>query len=172
MIKKTLLLLITSLIITSCKNQKEENKVIVTKSDNNKKSEDLLVKDEDSKALDLQDVKSDEPKESLFNCKENDNGISRYDDPLNKTCVCNDSTFNNAYEIFYKESPDYIQHNLLKKLPQKNHVWKAADADVTYTWILQDTLKINMFFQGGENNYVFYKNSDNKMEYKEYLSLP
>ncbi|WP_337965420.1 hypothetical protein [uncultured Flavobacterium sp.] len=173
MIKKILLLLITSLIITSCKNEKEENKVIVTKSDNSKNSEDLLEKDKDSKTLDLQDENSEEPpKESLFKCKQNDNGVSIYDDPLNKTCVCNESTFDSAYEIFYKESPDYIQHNLLKNLPQENHVWKAADADVTYTWILQDTLKINMFFQGGENNYVFYKNSDDKMEYKEYLSLP
>ncbi len=116
--------------------------------------------------------KKENPKELLFKCKENDNGISRYDDPLNKTCVCNENTFNNAYEIFYEESPDYLKESLLKKLPQKNHEWKAADADVTYTWILQDTLKINMFFQGGENRYVFYKNSDNKIEYKEYLSLP
>ncbi|WP_099712078.1 hypothetical protein [Flavobacterium sp. 9] len=173
MIKKTLLLILGFTILTSCKNQKEENKVIVTKSDNSKNSEELLEKDKDSKTLDLQDENSDEPpKESLFKCKENDNGVSIYDDPLNKTCVCNDSTFNKAYEIFYTESPDYIQRNLLKKLPQKNHEWKAVDADITYTWVLQDTLKIKMFFQGGENNYVFYKNSDNKMEYKEYLSLP
>jgi hypothetical protein len=116
--------------------------------------------------------KSEKPKELLFKCKENDNGKSRYDDPLNKTCVCNDSTFSSAYKIFYNESPDYIQNNLLKKLPQKNFEWKSTDAEVNYSWILQDTLKINMFFQGGENNYVFYKKSDNKIEYKEYLSLP
>lgn len=116
--------------------------------------------------------KSEKPKKLLFKCKENDNGISRYDDPLNKTCVCNEDTFNNAYKIFYNESPDYIQKDLLKKLPQKYFEWKSADVEVTYSWILQDTLKINMFYQGGENNYIFYKNSDNKIEYKEYLSLP
>jgi hypothetical protein len=116
--------------------------------------------------------KSEKPKELLFKCKENDNGKSRYDDALNKTCVCNENTFNSAYKIFYKESPDYLKTSLLEELPQQNREWKAKDADVSYRWILEDTLKIDMYFQGGENYYVFYKNNDNKIEYKEYLSLP
>ncbi|KUJ62429.1 hypothetical protein AR687_08215 [Flavobacteriaceae bacterium CRH] len=153
MIKKTLFLLITTLILASCKHQNDENKSINAKSNNSAK-------------------KIEKPKKLLFKCKENDNGISRYDDPLNRTCVCNETTFNPAYEIFYNESPDYIQKDLLKKLPQKDFVWKSPDAEVTYSWIMQDTLKINMFYQGGENNYVFYKNNNNKIEFKEYLSLP
>ncbi len=120
----------------------------------------------------MQFVKSKNAKEVLFKCKENDNGISRYEDPLNKTCVCNESAFNRAYEIFYNESPDYLKKDLLKKLPQSNFKTRSEDAEVQYKWILQDTLKIEMGFQGGENRYIFYKNDDNKIEYKEYLSLP
>ncbi|MBF4515824.1 hypothetical protein IRZ71_05695 [Flavobacterium sp. ANB] len=171
MVKKILFLLITVLTLISCKQQNDENKSLDVKKENSSNSKYLSKKEKDTGST-MQVEKTEKLSELLFKCKENDNGISRYDDPLNKTCVCNDSTFNSAYKIFYDESPDYIQDNLLKKLPQKNSVWKAADAEVTYSWILQDTLKINMFFQGGENNYIFYKNSDNKMEYKEYLSLP
>ncbi|BFM41715.1 hypothetical protein CFS9_03560 [Flavobacterium sp. CFS9] len=120
----------------------------------------------------MQFVKSKNTKVLLFKCKENDNGISRYDDPLNKTCVCNESTFSKAYEIFYNESPNYLKKDLLKKLPQSNFKTRSEDAEVEYKWILQDTLKIEMSFQGGENRYIFYKKDNNKIEYKEYLSLP
>lgn len=116
--------------------------------------------------------KKEDNKVLLFKCKENDNGKSIYDDPLNKTCECSESTFKNAYKIFYDESPDYLKKNLLKKLPAKNFEWKSEDADVSYKWIANDTLKIDMNFQGGENHYVFYKNIKNKIEYKEYLFLP
>ncbi|WP_433780360.1 hypothetical protein [Flavobacterium anhuiense] len=116
--------------------------------------------------------KSKKNLKSLYACKENDNGKSRYDDPLNKICECNESTFERAYAIFYNESPDYLKKDLLEKLPQRDFLWKSEDADVTYKWILRDTLKIEMSYDGGENNYIFYKNSNNKMEYKEYLSLP
>lgn len=114
----------------------------------------------------------EKPKPLLFECKQNDSGVSIYDDTLNKTCVCNETAFDKAYKIFYDESPDYLQRNLLKDLPAKNLEKKFVDADVTYNWIMKDTLKIHMFFQGGDNDYVFYKNSDNKIEYKEYLALP
>lgn len=171
MIKKILFLLITALLLTSCKNQNEENKSLDVKNDNKDNSENLLKKEKDTVST-TQAEKTEKLTEVLFKCKENDNGMSRYDDPLNKTCVCNETTFDGAYEIFYKESPDYEQKNLLKKLPQKNKEWKAPDADVTYSWVEQDTLKINLFYQGGEDTYVFYKNSDNKMEYKQYVSLP
>lgn len=170
MIKKTLFLLITALVLTSCKHQNDENKSLDVKIDNKENSEDLLKKENDTSTM--QAEKTEKHSELLFKCKENDNGMSRYDDPLNKTCVCNETTFEGAYEIFYKESPDYEQKNLLKKLPQKNQEWKAPDADVTYSWVEQDTLKINLFYQGGEDTYVFYKNSDNKIEYKQYVSLP
>ncbi len=170
MIKKTLFLLITALTLISCKHQNEENKSLDSKSGNKDNSENLLKKENDTSTM--QAEKTEKHSELLFKCKENDNGMSRYDDPLNKTCVCNETTFEGAYEIFYKESPDYEQKNLLKKLPQKNKEWKAPDADVTYSWVEQDTLKINLFYQGGEDTYVFYKNSDNKIEYKQYVSLP
>ncbi|WP_291287004.1 hypothetical protein [Flavobacterium sp.] len=120
----------------------------------------------------MQFVKNKNNKVLLFKCKENDNGISRYDDPLNKTCVCNESTFNMAYEIFYNESPDYLKKYLVKKMPQSNFKTSSEDAEVNYKWVSKDTLKIEMGFQGGENRYVFYKNGNNKVEYKEYLSLP
>lgn len=171
MIKKTLFLLITVLTLISCKHQNEENKSLNVKSDNKDNSENLLKKNKDTDSI-IEVEETEKPTEVLFKCKENDNGMSRYDDPLNKTCVCNETTFEGAYEIFYKESPDYEQKNLLKKLPQKNQEWKAPDADVTYSWVEQDTLKINLFYQGGEDTYVFYKNSDNKIEYKQYVSLP
>ena len=169
MIKKVLFLLLFALLLISCKHQNDENKSLDSKNDNSSHSEDLLKKDTGST---VQVEKTKKLHELLFKCKENDNGMSRYDDPLNKTCVCNETTFDGAYEIFYNESPDYVKKNLLKKLPQKNQEWKAPDADVTYSWVQQDTLKINLFYQGGEDTYVFYKNSDNKMEYKEYVSLP
>ncbi|CAC9974698.1 hypothetical protein [Flavobacterium panici] len=171
MIKKALFLLITVLTLISCKHQYEENKSLNVKSDNKDNSENLLKKNKDTDSI-IEVEETEKPTEVLFKCKENDNGMSRYDDPLNKTCVCNETTFDGAYEIFYKESPDYEQKNLLKKLPEKNKEWKAPDADVTYSWIEQDTLKINLFYQGGEDTYVFYKNSDNKIEYKQYVSLP
>lgn len=121
----------------------------------------------------INDVFTNENKiKLLFKCNRNDNGKSRYDDPLNKTCECNENTFERAYTMFYNESPDYLKKDLLEKLPQKDFLWKSEDADVSYKWILRDTLKIEMSYDGGENNYVFYKNSSNKMEYKEYLSLP
>lgn len=116
--------------------------------------------------------KSQKQEKLLFKCKENNNGRSRYDDPLNKTCECNESTFNTAYEIFYNEAPDYLKKDLLEKLPKKNYKHESNDAEVTYNWILNDTLKIDMIFQGGENHYVFYKKSNDKIEYKEYLFLP
>ncbi|KRB55610.1 hypothetical protein [Flavobacterium sp. Root186] len=171
MIKKVLFLLLFALLLISCKHQNDENKSLDSKNDNSSNSEDLLKKDKDTGST-VQVEKTKKLHELLFKCKENDNGMSRYDDPLNKTCVCNETTFDGAYEIFYNESPDYVKKNLLKKLPQKNQEWKAPDADVTYSWVQQDTLKINLFYQGGEDTYVFYKNSDNKMEYKEYVSLP
>jgi hypothetical protein len=171
MIKKTLFLLITVLTLISCKHQNDENKSLNVKSDNKDNSEDLLKKNKDTDSI-IQVEETEKLTEFLFKCKENDNGMSRYDGTLNKTCVCNETTFEGAYEIFYKESPDYEQKNLLKKLPQKNQEWKAPDADVTYSWVEQDTLKINLFYQGGEDTYVFYKNSDNKIEYKQYVSLP
>lgn len=117
-------------------------------------------------------TKNNTKQKLLFECKENNNGKSRYDDPLNKTCICNKNTFEDAYEIFYNESPDYLKTELIKKLPLKNHKHKTENADVDYNWVLKDTLKIDMFFQGGENHYVFYKNRDNKIAYKEYLNLP
>lgn len=116
--------------------------------------------------------KNEKHQQLLFKCQENDNGISIYDDPLNKICVCKESTFNRAYEIFYNESPDYLKKDLVEKLPQKNFKQESNDAKIIYNWILRDTLKIDMIFQGGENHYIFYKNSNNKIEYREYLYLP
>ncbi|MEP6805249.1 MAG: hypothetical protein ABI892_12055, partial [Flavobacterium sp.] len=116
--------------------------------------------------------KNEKHQQLLFKCQENDNRISVYDDPLNKTCVCKESTFDSAYEIFYNESPDYLKKDLVEKLPQKNFKEESNDAKIIYNWILRDTLKIDMIFQGGENHYIFYKNSNNKIEYKEYLYLP
>jgi hypothetical protein len=121
----------------------------------------------------MQYIKKNEKfQQLLFKCKENDNGKSRYDDPLNKICVCNETMFNSAYEIFYNNSADYLKKDLVEKLPLKDFKRQSNDAEVSYRWILNDTLKIDMIFEGGENHYIFYKNSHNKIEYKEYLFLP
>lgn len=92
MIKKTLFLLITALLLISCKNQNEENKTLDVKKENSSNFEDLSKKDKDTDSI-IEVEETEKPTEVLFKCKENDNGMSRYDDPLNKTCVCNETTF-------------------------------------------------------------------------------
>ncbi|MGX7666025.1 hypothetical protein [Flavobacterium pedocola] len=113
-----------------------------------------------------------EVKPSLFICKENDNGLSRYDDPLNKTCACKETTFEKAYKLFYDEAPSHLKENLLEKLPSGDFQVKAVSAEVSYKRILKDTLRIDVSYQGGDDYYIFYKNSNNTVGYKEYVGLP
>lgn len=153
-----------AVVLISCK-QEPVNKTVLS----NKVPEKVA---EAKKEIATPEEDEEEPEGILFRCKANDSGKSIYDDPLNKICECDESTFALAYDIFYKEAPSYLRRDLVKKLPEEDFEWKTEAAVVTYKWILNDTLKIDMSFQGGDNHYIFYKNSNDKIEYKEYLGLP
>lgn len=139
---KRIIFLMLMSIIVSC-NKKENNLI-----DNNTSFE---IKDTKKK------------KKSSFICVENISEESRYDDPLNRTCHCNESSFKKGYIDFYNELPDYINKLLLlKQLPIKDTIYSKSNSEIEYN-ISSDSLKINIGYEGGDIKYIFYKNTKKKL---------